>query len=302
MNTGAFARLYDLPADADGWKVLADELQSVGDPRGELVALSLNGEHERFRQRLSSYLVTLFDDEERAALGAYVQPTYENGLWSALAIGDGVGPSQTGDVLARLLVSPLAVLLRTLEAQLDTARDARRVVHAMERGALALRELRIAATEPWLSEGCFAPPRLENVSLRNVEIAGELRHQRLKTLRLTLGKTPLLGSMHFPQLEVLELRSYGDFPALEEAWDLPRLKHLTVQTYPGLLAHLAGLPWTRSLRVLELETIGADQAARTADELLHRLDDFPGLRELRWHDGPQAARAHITSALSARGP
>ena len=300
MNTGAFARLYDVPSDHEGWSVLADELQSAGDPRGELVALSLRGEHEKFRAKLGGYLDLHFDAEEKAALGTFVQPTYENGLWSALVIRDGHGPSATGDVLARLLLSPLAVLVRTLEAQLDTARDARRVVHALERGALSLRELRIATSEAWKCEGALAPPRLENVTLVNVELSGDLRHPVLKTLRLTLAASPVLGELHLPGLETLELSSYGDFPALEGGWHLPRLRRLLVQTFPGIIAHLARLTCARTLEVLELSTVDADRAEATARELLSRLDEFRSLRELRWHDGPHELKQRIVDALRTR--
>jgi hypothetical protein len=293
----SFARLIDEPSDLAGWAVLADELQLAGDPRGELMALSLSGKPQKLKVRLQKYLARTLDEEARAALERHVELTLEHGLWATLTARDRFG-AECCDVVAKLLAHPMAALLGALELQSSAARGPQRTLIALERGAPALRKLALSAGEPWNASGAFAAPRLQHARLWNVATLEAAEHARLEHLQLWLAPNAQVGPLRLPALRWLELTSLGDLDLSALRLDAPALRRLELAAIPGIVEQLVAQPFAPALERLGFRSFSAQFDRQVGDALLARLARFERLRRLDWPEAPE----RLQEALAKKAP
>ncbi|MBL8940571.1 MAG: TIGR02996 domain-containing protein [Archangium sp.] len=279
--------IREAPGDDQRWAVYADQLESRGDVRGQLIALALAGKRRAER---------LLRDKRRAQLGSDV-------VWQALDAGVLDVTWRAGhfervrflreatghQVLRALLDSPLAMALAGLDLRLaDDEAEVSAVCDVLSLSLPPLRSLEISVE----GMGTFAPgvmlsklTRLEHARLFGVSVFDDLRHGRLESLRVWFndweGAPPcLLGALDAPRLVELTLRTrFDSTPPLtrwvRERCHTPSLRRLFIEApiTSQLVEAIADAPFANHLERLELLVID-DASAHT---LLERRSSLPRL-------------------------
>jgi uncharacterized protein (TIGR02996 family) len=282
--------IHDEPDDEARYLVLADHLQLVGDPRGELIVAQHAG---------------------RLADGDGLLRRHADALLGRLRLEptDGVSIEWRCGYIRRL---KLAALYRTevrrhLRALLDSP-SSRFVVELV----LDLTSVDRAITHDilgWIVRAALPLRRVEIHAMVGLELGRFLRAApRLRALNVASGWSPVgVGGLHQPELEELRIPAEVDALAKLASGRCPRLWRLRLELGPGVravhlapvldghLEHLVDLaldaapltaPWIPSvvatsralprLRRLELGSVD-DETARF---LLEAAESFAGLGEL----------------------
>lgn len=266
------ARLHADPEDADAWSVLADHLQSAGDPRGELIAVQRAltadvpaDDPRRLRE------IELLRTHGQAFFGPVVPGTDEaevceiewaNGYWKRVKVAStwDTEEVEAGKVLGAVLRHPSSLFLRELEVgmlEVDGEVDFTEAVKILVKHGIrpSLRRLHIGAFEypddteiSWTYHTNIEAvgavyPALEDLTLTGGGIdLGALKAPNLRRLKLETGGLPAepaayLGKASFPALTELEIwfgtDDYGGSCGEEEV--------------RAILANTAGLPSVRRL-------------------------------------------------------
>ncbi|MGN6108662.1 MAG: TIGR02996 domain-containing protein, partial [Kofleriaceae bacterium] len=254
------------PYDASAYAVYADWLQEQGDPRGELIALQLSGQHEAARALLTRHADALLGDlADHAELhdGSRRHAfTWEAGFIRSVQLSHHTSVSALPDglrgVLAAVLAHPsgrflaeisIGIAGETFDSSLQDLIDL-----LVERAPPTLRKLHLgdfaygSDTEmSWYSVGDLgalwsAVPRLTTLIVQGGDFRlgaidlPALASATFRTGGLSRDSAHALARAHWPQLERLEIwygdPEYGgdatadDVAPLLARTDLPRLRHL----------------------------------------------------------------------------
>lgn len=306
------------PGDTAAFTVYADWLQQQGDPRGELITLSLAREvevaagntkrrsplplaiarlMERHAAALLGPLATLVPDLRDPASGPF---TWRAGFIHRLTCKR----AEPAPIVDAVLAHPSGRFLRELIVETERMEDAHGVVDTLcARAPATLAELELivkdARDDQQLDVTALwaAVPGLRrlNLAAHSFDLgavrAPAAERARFATKRLSVAAVRALGVAPWPALQRLELRFGGRYDAssstiedllpLLRREDLPALTHLKLRgcAYAGeALAQLAAGPLARQVVVVDLSHGHVEREDLRA-LIVHR-DSFPALREL----------------------
>jgi uncharacterized protein (TIGR02996 family) len=236
------ARIADDPHDADAWLVLADHLQKLGDPHGELIALQLAAARDpvgktrtpaqkaflkAFAKHAPRLLGTLVDDgadPKDPAKGPFV---WRCGFIRRAELGPKPDPLANvltprmaeGRRLAEFLAHPASRMLGELVIRATDDSDAQKILAALiERRPPQLYELELYARADLgdLSALWDALPRLRRVTIaaRSFELGAlalpHARRAEFMPLALSPRSMRAIADAPWPVLERLEIRFGGN--------------------------------------------------------------------------------------------
>jgi uncharacterized protein (TIGR02996 family) len=336
------AAIDDDPDDTAAYEVLGDWLQRRGDPRGELIALSIAAEAQRAarpprKPPAQTALGKLLTKHAATFLGPLarlvptpIDPTAPPLVWRhgyiaraelAAAPGRPAMPS-----LRDLLHHPSGRFLRELVVRSDGEGAA--ILELLEAAAPgSLRELELRALVDlgdlgglWERLGRLS--RLE-LTGRRFEL-GELRVPELRRARFAAAElsgtaVAAVARAELPRIERLELRfggrgaelaTFEDLRPLLRRTDLPALTHLKLKRAPfagSIVRELISAPLARQLVVLDLSHGSLNPA--DIEVLVQHRAHFAQLRELwlplarlREQDRRRAMEMAKNVISDARGP
>ncbi|MBL8956079.1 MAG: molybdenum metabolism regulator [Myxococcaceae bacterium] len=282
------AQIFKNRDDVQAWQVYADHLQSKGDLRGELIALSLK-DPAAAETRIEAVKAQLLG-EELAGLSEQVYDLeWKNGhLDKACLKGTYDGDASLDDLTKKLLARPCARFIRTLQfglASYESDNDWSETFAAVAASpqATTLENLLFNDYESedceisWTAFGDFSPfwkkvPNLRTLHIRAGE-GGELGDVVLPELRSFIRESGGLASAEierisnatWPKLESLEIwigqDNYGGdstpetFATILAGKGLATLKHLGLVNgeYPNdLIEPIAKSPLLKQLKSLDL--------------------------------------------------
>ncbi|HEX4422037.1 MAG TPA: TIGR02996 domain-containing protein [Kofleriaceae bacterium] len=256
------------PNDTEAYAVYADWLQQQGDPRGELITLSLARDAELAREpeagakRRSTLSLAIARHAERHAaallgpLAALVPDvrdlasgpfTWRSGFIHRLALDNPRG-RDLGAIVGDVLRHPSGRFLRELVIRAERIDDAHRVIDVLcERAPATLLELDLEVRGEPLDVSALWPavPALRRVNLaaRAFDLgavhAPAAERARFATARLSVAAVRAIALAPWPALARLELRFGGrfepssstvdDLRSLLVRGDLPALTHLKLR-------------------------------------------------------------------------
>ncbi len=336
------AAIDDDPDDPAAYSVYGDWLQRRGDPRGELIALSLAAEAQRAadprrKPPAQTALGKLLKKHAAALLGPLARhvadpgdPTAPPLVWRhgfiARAELAAAPDRPVAPIVADLLRHPSGRFLRELVARSDGEGPA--ILELL--AAAAPRSLRELDLQGLVDLGDLGDlwerlARLHRLGLtaRRFEL-GELhlpalRRARFAAAELSGSAVAAIARAPFPVLERLELRfggsgadlaTFEDLRPLLRRTDLPALTHLKLRRAPyagSIVRELVAAPLARQLVVLDLSH-GAFNPA-DIDVLVQHKERFAQLRELwlplhrlRDQDRRRALEMAKNVISDARGP
>ena len=273
------AQLDADPGDRDLLAVLADHLQTLSDPRGELIALDLANRPERAAQ------------VRRNQVRALLTPALANQMksrWGIGFIGRLEVPSHALGDSEDLFAHPSLRLLGELRIEAgDTSLrlPARSIPPTIRRLDISRGVLDASV------EGITELRRLEQLSLDgSQDIPDELAQPVLRHLTLRRFDGELITPRHLPAVTRLSLRGHD----------------------PGLVSHLATTDWLAQLTALDFEDVQIDEheipllakalrGRKLAELTLHRTGTPARAREalqllcdqLVFPDGRQVSAAYV---------
>lgn len=311
------AAIDDDPDDTAAYSVYGDWLQRRGDPRGELIALSIAAEAQRAadprkkqKPPAQTALGKLFAKHAAVLLGPlarYVKDpadpaalpfTWRRGFIARAELA-GTDERPAAPVVRELLRHPSGRFLRELVVK--TAGEGAELLALLEAGAPgSLRELELYALDDLGDLGASGLwqrlARLVRLELtaRRFELGAlelpALRRVRFAGAELTGSCVRSIARAPLPRLERLELRfggsgadlaTFEDLRPLLRRTDLPALTHLKLKRAPyagSIVRELAAAPLARQLVVLDLSHGSFNPA--DIEVLVQHKERFAQLREL----------------------
>lgn len=306
MTRGDLERALADQFDAEHLSVYGDYLQSIGDPRGDLIAFDLHGLDDAARR---AQLIVDWLGSTTAELLATA--TIEHGFITDLYLDLDDGRSEPG--LDAILVGPGAPYLRGVTVRGDAGWTRLVLEKLVTRSHVWLQRLSVQTaghpTLPAVGDALAvaltrAAPRLEQLEVWGRRVFGGLAHDAVRSLCVTgydaVGSLLGGGGGRLPAAAVLDLAFHvedDDAPVdrrvLDDMLDperLPKLRRLDLsRNEPGTTAphylggridaarFLAGCAIRTQLTHVRLPSVRSQDHG---DQLASAVADMPALREL----------------------
>ena len=323
--------ILDNPGDRDAYLVLADALQSKGDPRGELIALMVAGETDPAKGKAAERYL----DKHREALLGPLAPhqkhgafTWRRGYIERARLPDADGEDSLTEVLELLLAHPSGRFLNELVIGLDGDAGDNSLQGAIDVIANSMvpsvRKLHLGDFEypdecemSWFHVGNLAElwravPRLTHLIVQGGgDLAfGAIEHDHLQHFEVRSGGLPAalaraITAAKLPAIRHLEIwygsEAYGgdasflDVAPLLARHDLPALRHLGLRNCEFADEICDGIASSRLLRQLEVLDLSMGTLSDVGVEaILQHADAFRHLETL------DVSQSWISSAALAR--
>jgi uncharacterized protein (TIGR02996 family) len=303
--------IVENPDDRDAWLVLADFQQSKGDPRGELIALSIAGETDQEKRRKADEWLAAHRDVLLGPLAEHDGWTWHRGYIDSAFLSYPDESGAASRMLELLLQHPSGRFLRDLSIGFDgsTEDTLENVTMVLaEHTVPTLRALYLGSFEypeqcemSWFNVGDLsllwrALPRLTKLTVQGNMTLGEIAHDKLEHLELFTGGLPAesarsVSAANLPALRHLEVwygsESYGgnasifDVAPLLARHDLPALRHLGLKNCEFTDEICDGIARSRLLR--QLATLDLSMGTMSddgADALVQHAAAFKHLKSI----------------------